>query len=38
MSVKWAGPGERLWLIGPAVTAFEGKVETNAWRRDKPKA
>jgi diaminopimelate epimerase len=38
MSVKWAGPGERLWLIGPAVTAFEGKVETNASRRDKPKA
>jgi diaminopimelate epimerase len=37
MSVKWAGPGERLWLIGPAATVFEGKVETSAFRREKSK-
>jgi diaminopimelate epimerase len=25
--VRWPGPGERLWLIGPAATVFEGVVE-----------
>lgn len=25
--VRWSGPGERLWLIGPAATVFEGVVE-----------
>ncbi|AMN48340.1 diaminopimelate epimerase [Steroidobacter denitrificans] len=27
MSVHWAGPGQSLWLTGPAVTVFEGTVE-----------
>jgi diaminopimelate epimerase len=25
--VQWKGPGEPIWLTGPAQTAFEGKVE-----------
>jgi len=37
MSVKWPGPGEGLWLIGPATSVFEGKVDTNTLRREKPK-
>jgi diaminopimelate epimerase len=24
MIVRWPGPGERLWLTGPAVSVFEG--------------
>lgn len=27
MSVRWRGPGEHLWLTGPAVSVFEGTVE-----------
>ena len=27
LEVRWAGPGEHLWLEGPAVVAFEGEVE-----------
>jgi diaminopimelate epimerase len=27
MSVRWPGPGEHLWLTGPAVSVFEGTVE-----------
>lgn len=27
MMVRWPGPGEALWLTGPAVTVFEGTVE-----------
>jgi len=26
--VNWKGPGELIWLTGPAETSFEGKVET----------
>ena len=26
--VQWPGPGEPIWLTGPAETAFEGTVET----------
>jgi diaminopimelate epimerase len=33
MSVKWAGPGERLWMIGPTAKVFEGTVDTNSLRR-----
>lgn len=33
MSVKWGGPGERLWLIGPATKVFEGTIDLNAVRR-----
>jgi len=27
MIVRWPGPGEHLWLTGPAVKVFEGTVE-----------
>ena len=27
--VEWAGPGEPVWLTGPAETAFTGQVEIN---------
>ncbi|HKU12875.1 MAG TPA: diaminopimelate epimerase [Steroidobacteraceae bacterium] len=27
MTVRWAGPGEHLWLTGPAVSVYEGTVE-----------
>lgn len=27
MKVSWAGPGQSVWLTGPAVTVFEGTVE-----------
>jgi diaminopimelate epimerase len=26
LSVRWAGEGESLWMIGPAVTVFEGVI------------
>ncbi len=29
MMVRWPGPGEQVWLIGPAETAFAGQVEIN---------
>jgi hypothetical protein len=35
MSVKWGGPGERLWLIGPATKVFEGTIDLNTMRRQK---
>jgi diaminopimelate epimerase len=27
MIVRWPGPGEQVWLTGPAETAFEGQVD-----------
>jgi diaminopimelate epimerase len=27
--VRWPGPGEPIWLIGPAETAYEGQVEVS---------
>jgi diaminopimelate epimerase len=27
LEVRWGGPGEHLWLEGPAVVSFEGEVE-----------
>jgi diaminopimelate epimerase len=27
MTVRWAGPGQSLWLTGPAVSVFEGTIE-----------
>ncbi len=27
LRVNWPGPGERIWLTGPAVVSFEGRVE-----------
>jgi diaminopimelate epimerase len=32
MTVSWAGPGEHLWLTGPAVSVFEGTVELHEPR------
>lgn len=29
MIVRWEGPGKALWLTGPAVKVFEGKVELS---------
>ncbi|MGH8174848.1 MAG: diaminopimelate epimerase, partial [Steroidobacter sp.] len=29
MVVRWKGPGEHLWLTGPAVNVFEGTVEID---------
>jgi diaminopimelate epimerase len=29
LTVEWAGPGEPIWLTGPAQTAFEGHVDTD---------
>jgi diaminopimelate epimerase len=29
MIVRWPGPGEPIWLTGPAETAFEGQVEVT---------
>jgi diaminopimelate epimerase len=30
MTVRWSGPGEHLWLTGPAVSVFEGTVEIES--------
>jgi diaminopimelate epimerase len=27
--VRWPGPGEQIWLTGPAETAFEGQVDVE---------
>ncbi len=27
LTVQWPGPGEQIWLTGPAETTFEGQVE-----------
>jgi diaminopimelate epimerase len=29
MTVRWSGPGESLWLTGPAVSVFEGTVDVR---------
>ena len=29
MIVRWPGPGEQIWLIGPAETAFAGQVDID---------
>jgi len=29
LSVEWEGPGQPLWLTGPAETVFEGKIEVQ---------
>jgi len=29
MIVRWPGPGEPIWLTGPAETAFAGQVEVT---------
>ena len=30
MIVRWPGPGEHLWLTGPAVSVFEGTVDVRS--------
>jgi diaminopimelate epimerase len=32
MTVRWAGPGEHLWLTGPAISVFEGTVDLHGDR------
>jgi len=32
--VKWPGPGEPIWLTGPAETAFEGQVDIGNEGRE----
>lgn len=27
LTIRWPGPGEHLWMTGPAVKVFEGRVE-----------
>ena len=27
LTIDWAGPGERLWMTGPAVSVFQGSIE-----------
>lgn len=34
--VQWAGPGEQVWLTGPAETAFEGQVDVADARQGRP--
>ena len=31
MIVRWDGPGQHLWLTGPAVTVYEGAVELEQF-------
>ena len=33
MIVRWPGPGEQVWLTGPAETAFEGHVDVAGAER-----
>jgi diaminopimelate epimerase len=32
--VQWPGPGEQIWLTGPAETAFEGQVDIQDEERE----
>lgn len=32
--VQWPGPGEQIWLTGPAETAFEGHVDVQGEGRE----
>jgi diaminopimelate epimerase len=32
LSVRWEGPGKRLWLTGPAVSVFEGTIDLEKLR------
>jgi diaminopimelate epimerase len=27
LDIVWGGPGEPIWMTGPAVVAFRGEVE-----------
>jgi diaminopimelate epimerase len=29
LRIYWPGPGESLWMTGPAVTVFEGQIQTD---------
>jgi diaminopimelate epimerase len=33
LGVRWPGPGEQVWLTGPAETAFEGHVDVAGAER-----
>lgn len=32
MTIRWEGPGERLWMTGPAVSVFEGTIDLEKLR------
>jgi diaminopimelate epimerase len=34
--VRWPGPGQPVWLIGPAETAYEGQVELQGAQSPEP--
>lgn len=34
LTVRWQGPGEQIWLTGPAELAFEGRVEIAQSARE----
>jgi diaminopimelate epimerase len=34
--VRWPGPGQPVWLIGPAETAYEGQVEIQGEQSPEP--
>jgi diaminopimelate epimerase len=34
--VRWPGPGQPVWLIGPAETAYEGQVEIQGAQSPEP--
>jgi diaminopimelate epimerase len=36
--VRWPGPGEQIWLTGPAETAFEGQVDIQGDGRREQRA
>jgi diaminopimelate epimerase len=35
LTVRWEGPGEHLWLTGPAVSVFEGTIDLEKLRHSK---
>jgi len=32
MTIRWEGPGEHLWMTGPAVSVFEGTIDLEKLR------
>jgi diaminopimelate epimerase len=31
LQIRWAGPGEKVYMTGPAQKVFEGVIETDDW-------
>jgi diaminopimelate epimerase len=38
LTVRWEGPGEQLWLTGPAVSVFEGTIDLEKLRHSNNEA